>query len=117
MACLVVSRVFQETSIVYANSLLSVNAFQTSRRTHAESTALPNAARGGTRQATTWRLIGVIYFGSLSSDSNEKPLLLLQHLWRGQNCWELLSPLHCSCMAQNRASHAPKLERKNLSDK
>src|SRR2546429_4164693 len=87
------------------------------RRTHAESTELPNAARGGARQATTWRLIGVIYFGSLSSDSNERPSLLLQHLWRGQDCWELLSPLHCSCMAQNRASHAPKLERKNLSDK
>jgi hypothetical protein len=29
MACLVVSRVFQETFIVYANSLLSVKAFQT----------------------------------------------------------------------------------------
>src|SRR5258706_15763903 len=85
MACLVVSRVFQETSIVYANSLLSVNAFQTSRRTHAECTALPNAARGGARQATTWHLIGVIYFGSLSSDSNERPSLLLQHLWRGQD--------------------------------
>src|SRR5260221_12449776 len=75
------------------------------RRTHAESTALPNAVRGGARQATTWRLIGVRYFGSLSSDSNEKPSLLLQLLWRGQNCWEPLSPLHCSCMAQNRASH------------
>jgi len=34
MACLVVSRVFQETSVVYANSLLSVKAFPNTCREH-----------------------------------------------------------------------------------